>query len=107
MTLRVTTELAELLRETEAHTGLSVSEIARAVMTGLRRGRVTQPENSACVTSSGAAFLRVRGVDLPDGVTAGQFREALAARCREALAKPGERKFVTTAREGVDYVLED
>lgn len=107
MTLRVTTELAELLRETEAHTGLSISEIVRSVARGVRRGRVVQLQIGDCATKSGPRVLTVRDAELPYGCTAAEFRAVLAARCREALAKPAARKFQTTAREGVDYVMED
>lgn len=107
MTLRVTKDLAELLSRTADHTGLTVCEIARAVLNGLRRGRVVLSDFSDCTTESGATVYRFPGVDLPAGVTAGQFRAALAARCREALTRRPVYKFQTSAREGVDYVLED
>lgn len=107
MNIRITEALARLLMDTALHVDLCPAEIVRSVARGVRRGRVVQLQIGDCTTNSGRRVLTVRDAELPDGCTAAEFRAALAARCREALAKPAARKFQTTAREGVDYVLEN
>jgi len=106
MTIRMTSELRELLERTAAHIDCDLSYIARATCRWLARHGVIQMEKEECITSgSGNTYLCIRGVELPDGVSVQQFREALYVRCSEALAKPGVKKFEPAAVAGRDYVV--
>ena len=107
-TLRVTPELRAVVDRCAAHTGLTVSEICRAVACGIRRGRVVkQIRVEECYTNSGSSIIGVRGgVELPDLCTEKRFREVLYLRCMEELAKPAHVAPKVEAVAGVDYMVE-
>ena len=107
-TLRVTPELREVVDKCAAHTGLTVSEICRAVACGIRRGRlVKQIQIEECYTNSGTEIIGVRGgVEIPDMCTEKRFRKVLYIRCMEELAKPPKAPLRVVAVLGVDYIAE-
>ena len=103
MTIRMTPELADLVRRCAAHCGMGVSDVLRRTAAYLRRiGRERMCNNSndtKCYTNGRpcnksddgqryTATIRARDVELPDGVTPDDFREALAFRCRDAMTRP-------------------
>lgn len=105
MTLRMTTELFQLLDQTASHIDRDRSYIARATARRLERIGVIRLENTECITHSGPVYVSFRGVELPAGVDAATFRMALYLRCTNALGKLGAGKFTPAQVEGRDYVV--
>lgn len=104
-TVRITAELAGLLRETCEACALTPSEVCQRTARSLElRPMSHDGENANCVTKAGAVRLRWRG-ELPEGVTAQMFRERLYAKCADALAHAPRKPFSTPLREGKDYIV--
>lgn len=107
-TIRITPELAELVRETCAACALTPSEVCQRTARSLERRPMSHNgENPNCVTRASSVRLRWRG-ELPEGVTAQQFRERLYVKCADTLAHMAHYvPFSTPLREGVDYTVRE
>ena len=107
-TVRITPELAELVRETCAACALTPSDVCQRTARSLElRPMSHNGENADCVTRAGSVRLRWRG-ELPEGATAQMFRDRLYAKCADTLAHMAHYvPFATPLREGVDYVVRE
>ena len=107
-TVRITTELAEIVRRTCEACGLDVSSVCQRVCRSLELRPLSHIcENSKCVTNAGRVRLRWRG-ELPEGVTAQAFRERLYDKCASALEHTAHiEPFSTPLVEGKDYIVRE
>jgi|GEM_PF-5610212 integrase len=103
--LRVSRELAELVRRTAAHTGLEEATIFRACALYLRRGKRSTKKIDKMYYSNNRVVKSIRNFTLPVGVTATDFRKTLAGRCLDALNKPSGAMPVRPEQQGVDYIV--
>lgn len=104
--LRVTAELHNLLRRTAAYTGLDVSDVIRKTALGISRGRaVVHFAVDAMYHEKPTEVLKVRGLELPEGIDPDEFRRLLAMRCMEELSRPKPVPLTFREREGIDYVV--
>lgn len=107
-TVRITTELAEIVRRTCEACALDVSSVCQRVCRSLESRPLSHTsENADCVTKAGSVRLRWRG-ELPEGAAAQMFRERLYAKCTDVLAHMAHYvPFATPLREGVDYTVRE
>ena len=108
-TIRCTDALKNIVEQTAAKCGISISEVCRCAARGLCRGRrtVTGFEVPKAVTESGDEFLRVEGgITIPDMCKEAHYRKVLYLRCMEELAKPAHVAPRVEAVAGVDYMVE-
>ena len=107
-TIRITTELAEIVRRTCEACALDVSSVCQRVCRSLESHPLSHKrENCECVTNAGAVRLHWRG-ELPEGVTAQMFRERLYSKCADALEHMAHTTpFVTPLVEGKDYIVKE
>lgn len=107
-TVRITEDLAEIVRRTCEACGLDVSSVCQRVCRSLETHPLSHKrENCECVTSAGRVRLRWRG-ELPEGVTAQAFRERLYDKCADALEHTARvEPFSTPLVEGRDYIVKE
>lgn len=107
-TVRITTELAEIVRRTCEACSLTPSEVCARVARSLElRPLSHKRENCERVTMAGCVRLRWRG-ELPEGATAQQFRDRLYDKCADALERTAHvEPFSTPLVEGKDYIVKE
>ena len=107
-TVRITEDLAEIVRRTCEACALDVSSVCQRVCRSLESRPLSHnAEKSNCVTKAGSVRLRWRG-ELPEGATAQMFRERLYAKCADTLAHMAHYvPFSTPLREGKDYIVRE
>lgn len=107
-TIRITSELAEIVRQTCEACGLDVSSVCQRVCRSLETRPLSHVcEKTNCVTRAGAVRLRWRG-ELPEGATAQQFRDRLYDKCADALERTAHvTPFSTPLVEGRDYIVRE
>ena len=113
--IRMTDELANIIRRTAHKCGISVADVLRTVAVGIRNNRpryaaVVTSEKLKVTTSAGDVVLGgFGGITIPEMYTAATLRREIFFRCMEELDRPERprRKAIPAAVEGIDYNVPD
>ena len=105
--LKLTIELANVLRKAAKHCEITPTEMVRCTAVGIRNERpVIQRDFSECITKCGEVIFPVREFNLPDGIEQKDFRRLLYLRCMEELDKPKRPIPNFAERPGTDYLID-
>lgn len=105
--LRISSELKELLMETSRHAGISMTDILHRTRRGiLRKRHVIQRKLHEKYYKTGSCIVTVRDFSLPETCSPETFRKTCALRCLETLAAPSPKPLPETGKvEGKDYII--